>query len=206
VANRRRQLLDAAIWVFARKGYRRAAIRDIIDRARVARGTFYLYFDSKEDVFLSVLDDFHAQLQRMVESPDAPVPLAEHNGRAMLQRSLRRWLQLFAEHRDAARIVLKEAIAIDPRFEAGFVRVRQLGAEYFAERFRRFQARGFISRAVPADLLAHIQMGIVDGAVNAYVLTDASIDLEALAGRLAAFEWDGMRPPEGSTIDAPASS
>ena len=52
---RRQQLLEAATWVFARKGYRRAGISDIIARAGVARGTFYLYFDSKEQVFLAIV-------------------------------------------------------------------------------------------------------------------------------------------------------
>jgi AcrR family transcriptional regulator len=52
---RRHQLLEAATWVFARKGYRRAGVSDIIARARVARGTFYLYLDSKEQVFLAIV-------------------------------------------------------------------------------------------------------------------------------------------------------
>ena len=40
-----------------------AGVSDIIDRADVARGTFYLYFDSKEEVFLAIVEDFHERHQ-----------------------------------------------------------------------------------------------------------------------------------------------
>jgi AcrR family transcriptional regulator len=188
-------LLDAAIWTFARKGYRRAAISDIIARAGVARGTFYLYFPGKESIFLAILDDFHERLHRMLQAPEPPVPLAEHNGRAMLQRTLRRWLQQFAAHRDAAVVVLKEATSIDPRFEAGALRIRELGLAYFAERFRRCQRRGLMSDTVPADVLAQLQMGMIDAAVSGYVLGAVSTDVDALARQLAMFAWNGLRPP-----------
>ena len=48
---RRRQILEAAKHVFADAGYHGASIHAIIDRADIARGTFYLYFESKSAVF-----------------------------------------------------------------------------------------------------------------------------------------------------------
>src|SRR5688572_27264678 len=123
---RRQQLLDAAIGAFARKGYRATAISDIIARADVARGTFYLYFDSKEQVFLAIVEDVHHRMKRMIAEPDAAVPLAEPHGRALLQSGFRRWLAFFAGHREAAAVILKEATSIDPKFEAGLARLREL--------------------------------------------------------------------------------
>jgi hypothetical protein len=45
----RRRLLEAAEEVFGELGFRRASIAEIVRRAGVAQGTFYLYFDSKEE-------------------------------------------------------------------------------------------------------------------------------------------------------------
>jgi AcrR family transcriptional regulator len=195
---RRQQLLDAAAWTFARKGYRASAISDIIDRAQVARGTFYLYFDSKEQVFLAIVEDFHDRIKRMLEEPEGPVRLIEHNGQAMLQRSFRRWLELFAAHRDAAAVILKEATSIEARFEAGAARLRELALRHFAERFRRLQARGLVNTSVSPELVAHLQMAMIEELVIAFVLPESSpgssIDIEALAAELAAFEWNGIRP------------
>ena len=49
---RRAQVLRHAKRIFARKGYHRTNVADIIARARIARGTFYLYFQNKRDIFL----------------------------------------------------------------------------------------------------------------------------------------------------------
>ena len=196
-ARRRQQLMDAAVWTFARKGYRAAGVADIIARAGVARGTFYFYFDSKEQVFLAIVEDFHEGVRQMLDEPDAPVPLAEHHGRATLQRMFRRWLTFFAAHRDAAAVVLKEATSIDPRFEASLVRLRAQGLDYFVARFRRFQARGLVTGFLSAELVAHLQLGMLDEVVNSYVLRDEGLDIDALAGQLAAFAWDGIRPDRG---------
>src|SRR5690606_8287650 len=57
---RRRQLLDAARDVFAEKGYVAATVDDVVARCGVARGTFYLYFDDKLDVFGALVSDFFA--------------------------------------------------------------------------------------------------------------------------------------------------
>ncbi|MGE0869688.1 MAG: TetR/AcrR family transcriptional regulator [Kofleriaceae bacterium] len=78
---RRRQILAAAKAVFADSGYHGASINAIIERAQIARGTFYLYFESKSAVFDSILDqalaDLRARIHRIdVETPGAPAPQA----------------------------------------------------------------------------------------------------------------------------------
>src|SRR5690606_25495730 len=47
-AERREAILSAAKTVFRDKGYHQASVHDIIDEAQIARGTFYLYFSSKD--------------------------------------------------------------------------------------------------------------------------------------------------------------
>ncbi len=55
VTARRRQILEAAVVVFAEKGYHRATIKDIARHAGVADGTIYNYFKNKQDIMLSVV-------------------------------------------------------------------------------------------------------------------------------------------------------
>jgi TetR/AcrR family fatty acid metabolism transcriptional regulator len=57
VADRRRDLLDAAVRVFARKGFRAARVGDIAKEAGVAHGLLYHYFGSKEDVLETIFRD-----------------------------------------------------------------------------------------------------------------------------------------------------
>ena len=55
-ADKHALILDAAIRVFAEKGFHRARISDIADAAGVADGTIYLYFDNKEHLLLSIFE------------------------------------------------------------------------------------------------------------------------------------------------------
>jgi len=71
--------MTAAKHVFAEAGYHGASINAIIERAQIARGTFYLYFESKSAVFDSILDqamaDLRARIRRIeVDDKDAPAP------------------------------------------------------------------------------------------------------------------------------------
>lgn len=194
---RRQQLLEAATWVFARKGYRNTGVSDIIARAKVARGTFYLYFTSKEQVFNAIVDDFHRRITQAVEAvDDAATTAAPAGPRALLEASFRRWLEFFAANRDAATVILKEASSIDPRFEKGFAELRQSTVRHFAARYRRFQELGFVRASISPELMAHLLIGMFDEVLNAFVLRSPTLDLDTLAAQLADFEWNGIRRKE----------
>jgi AcrR family transcriptional regulator len=56
--DRRQDLLDAAVKVFEAKGISEATVADITEAAGVAKGTFYLYFDSKEHLLAALREQF----------------------------------------------------------------------------------------------------------------------------------------------------
>jgi len=60
-AENRTKLMAAARRVFAEKGYGAATARDIVRATDLASGTFYNYFDDKDDAFRAVLDEFTQQ-------------------------------------------------------------------------------------------------------------------------------------------------
>src|SRR5712691_425316 len=55
--DKRRRILQAAVKVFARKGYFAARVAEIAEKAGVADGTIYLYFGGKEDILVSLFDE-----------------------------------------------------------------------------------------------------------------------------------------------------
>src|SRR5579859_2860276 len=64
---RREQVLRHAKRIFARKGYHRTNIADIIARARIARGTFYLYFQNKKELFEELLEQTLGELRHRIQ-------------------------------------------------------------------------------------------------------------------------------------------
>jgi AcrR family transcriptional regulator len=192
---RRHQLLAAATAVFAKRGYRAAGISDIVAAAGAARGTFYLYFEGKAQVFLAIADDFYHRLEQAIQSGDAPSSRTDHaDGRAVLRASFRHWFEFFHQYRQAAAVILKEAPAVDPRFDRGIATLRQTAVAHFTDRFRRFQALGLLRASLSPDIAAHLQIGMFEELVKAFVLNAVNPDLDALADQMADFEWNGVRP------------
>jgi len=108
---RREQVLRHAKRIFARKGYHRTNIADIIARARIARGTFYLYFENKRDLFeellAQVLDELRRRIQRLRVGPGEPDPVEQ------LRANLRRVLGLVLAERELTDILLNHATGFD---------------------------------------------------------------------------------------------
>ncbi|HVC70925.1 MAG TPA: TetR/AcrR family transcriptional regulator [Acidimicrobiales bacterium] len=86
-----RKLLDAAMVVFARRGYHAARVDDIVKLAKTSHGTFYLYFSNKEDL-LRALAGEAGEVVAALDNALGPVG-PDHQG----WRELRRWMEGFSE-------------------------------------------------------------------------------------------------------------
>jgi AcrR family transcriptional regulator len=73
--NRREKILDAAIRVFGEKGFSAASVEDIARQASIGKGTIYLYFKSKDEVFENILAErsFVPMLAEDIVDLDLPV-------------------------------------------------------------------------------------------------------------------------------------
>ncbi len=111
--SRRTHILDAALSVFAAKGYRRATIRDVAQAAGVADGTIYGSFSGKEALLLALLDPLDALASPPLPTSDAPA--------SPLRMALRQRLSAFTPRLlDALRVVLAEAL-VDPQLRVMLV-------------------------------------------------------------------------------------
>jgi AcrR family transcriptional regulator len=189
---RRHQLLAAAARVFASRGYRAAGITDVVQTAGVARGTFYLYFEGKADVFLAIADDFYDRLEQAVDVHERE-PSLSADGRSTLHATFRRWLEFFHFNRHAAIVMLREAPAIDGRFDRGMAELRQTALSHFARCVRSLHERGLARPAPPPDVVAHLMVGMFEEITKTYVLDAAEPDLETLADALTDVAWNGLR-------------
>jgi AcrR family transcriptional regulator len=112
---RRREILDAAQRVFAERGYHGTSISDLVDAAGIARGTFYRYFDSKQQIFAELLDrlltDFRDSVVGVDTRPGAP-PIHEQ-----LVATVHRVFHAARSHRTVARLIFREAMAVDEAFD-----------------------------------------------------------------------------------------
>ncbi len=112
---RRRELLDVALRVFSERGYHETRVADLIEAAGVARGTFYLYFESKNAIFHELLDELLLRVRTSVvgvELGGGAPPL-----RDQLIVTLERVLTTFAQSPALTAFVLRVAVGLDPEID-----------------------------------------------------------------------------------------
>ena len=114
-AKRRQQVLDSAKEVFSKKGFHKASIADIVQKAGIARATFYLYFKNKRNLFHSLLEFLLQELDRRVETiklgEGHPPPLEQ------LRVNLTRVITFSMEEPQLIQILFHSAVGMDREFE-----------------------------------------------------------------------------------------
>jgi AcrR family transcriptional regulator len=158
--HRRRAVLDASLRIFGEKGYHATRISDLIEAAGIARGTFYLYFESKNAIFHELLDELLERIRAAVigvdTSPDAP-PI-----RDQLLEIVGRVLATFQAHPQLTRLVLRSAPGLDEEVD------RKLAAFYgrlhtwLADSLKEAQGLGFVrTDQLDVDVVAWCVLGAV---------------------------------------------
>ena len=155
----RRQILDAALHEFGERGFNDASIVGITGRAKVALGTFYTYFDSKEEVFRAVVGD----LSELVKTRVAPMLEGDGDAIDRERRALAALLGLIASRKSVYRII-DEAEFVDP---AGYERHYTGAAERIERRLRDAAARGEV-RKEETDFAEEVRAWAIMGA-NVFV-------------------------------------
>ena len=67
---KREQILEAAVQVFASRGFHKSRVADVARAAEVADGTIYLYFKSKDDILISI---FEEKMAEMIDQAEAVI-------------------------------------------------------------------------------------------------------------------------------------
>ena len=160
-ADRRQRLVDAAWRRIGAAGYRETTVDDVCEEAGVSKGTFYGYFDTKQDLFLALVDEETEALNAVaVELAASDITGAER---------VRRFTQAMLRVGDEpARVQLRadlwSALAADPalreRFADAVERRRTLLREWIA---LSIAAGSLTIDAGRANALASILIALADG-------------------------------------------
>jgi AcrR family transcriptional regulator len=99
---RKQSICDAAMRVVARKGMKNVTVQDIADEAGVAKGTIYIYFQSREEILAKTMDRATEKLvEKLAEACRTCLSFRE-----VLEQRVRTQLQHFEENRDFFRLYL----------------------------------------------------------------------------------------------------
>src|SRR5947208_2578022 len=164
--DKRERILGAAERIFARHGFFAAKVADVAKEAGVADGTIYLYFDSKDELLISLFERRMLQVSQALRTA-----IAGKSPRDQLRAFIKAYLQLVHDEPTAA-----EVLTIELRQSSKFMKEYDNAA--FADFLRLLggiisaaQDSGDVDGSIPAHVAARMIFGMLDELALAWVLT-----------------------------------
>ncbi len=155
---RRRQILDAAIACFRRRGFHQATMQEICAEASISAGALYRYFASKAEIIGTIAEDKHGDSDRMFLNASRDSGLLD-----ALSLIARDFFEKFAEG-DGALIadIFAEAMR-DENVAAPLLKINNQSLEYCIEAIKAAQARGEVDRKLDPAEAANTLFAALEG-------------------------------------------
>ena len=167
---RKRQILDAAVRVFARNGYHASRVGDVAEEAGVAYGLVYHYFDSKEAVLRSIFVETWTGMLGTIEAIEAGEESAREQLRKVIELVLRTWRR----DPDLVRVLVRE-VTRAPQLNREIDEI-ELAFAALQRIVERGQQRGEFRDDVDPRLTAWILYGAMEEILTGWVLGRLAAD------------------------------
>lgn len=180
---RREQLLQVALEVFAHQGFHGTSMNDVADAAGVTKPVLYQHFDSKRSLYLALLEEVG---ERLISEVTAAT-LGVTDGRSQTERGFRAYFRWVARDHDAFRLLFGSGARRD---------------EEFNDAVRRFTAAAAaaIAPLIAADInpehqktVAHGLVGLAEGVSRRFVESGQRFDPDVVARQVSDLAWAGLR-------------
>jgi AcrR family transcriptional regulator len=201
---RRQAILDAALAVFADKGYAGATLDEVAERAEFCKGTLYNYFPGgKEEILFALIDDAYDGMVALIETY-----FDEHPGlpaRRLFHGFIARFIGHFFERQAVFALIIKEVQRLMLEDEGQrppqLFRHRERFVDALAGPIRAAMDDGTLHRHDPRAV-AHLLMGNVHGVMMASLCAPEGKssfppDPEAGADFITSILFDGLLTPAG---------
>ncbi len=173
---KRQEILDAALRVFARKGFKNTKMIDIAEEAGIGKGTIYEYFRHKDEMLLAAFANYIQQgdavVKAVLASPRSPVD--------KIQEILRGTVEVYGRDPEVARVFfdfwavgMQNAEQPEIDFRPIYARYRALSRELLAQAVAAGQVRGTIS-----EHTASILIGVVEGLFLQWIVDPSAFSLQ----------------------------
>lgn len=196
---RQRQVLEVAAGVFARKGYRAANVTDIVNGAGIGRGTFYLYFSSKQEVFLALVEQYFTDLSGLLAENRFRLEMASKGpGGNMLEvwrENILRILQYHKDNPDVTSVVYRDAVGSDGHFSSRVRELADVANLQLKKMLEKLNEIGVL-RECNLEVAVTILMGSVVSVTMKHVIEDDGIELETLADELMSYHMRALLSEE----------
>jgi len=186
---KRKKILDAATKVFARVGFSNTRIQDVAQEAGIAHGTVYLYFKSKDDLFISIFQESLGELIDYISSEVQKKDSAEDKLRRMISLQL----DVIEENPDLTKLILIEF----PR-TGNFLTDRNIDVlsnyiDVIGDVLRNGIEEGIFSTNVKPDIIATMIYAAMQGIATRWILDGMSYSIKTIDVEISEIFLKGLK-------------
>ena len=186
----REKILAAAKQVFAQKGYAGTSIAEVVKKSKLARGTFYLHFQSVEQVLNALLQEIFIDIQRYLT--DLQVESLDHkNFKLQLGALAKSLLSVFQNHKETV-ILLLTTMNAEPKIRTQTVWFQELMQASIRVMLDRGVASGRLKK-FDTELMSFLVSGGLREVLSQWLLYGRySKDIEAKVDEMIGIYMNGV--------------
>jgi AcrR family transcriptional regulator len=193
---RPQEILEAALRVFAERGYRTTRLEDVGEAAGVTKGTIYHYFANKEELLLRAINMYH---ERAFGQASETLRDGTGSAAARIGQLVRTWFAGVSRERMAVRTLLLQSVAHEaPEVYRQWLTSCSAGTEVITSLIEEGQASGEFRRDADATVAARVlQCGLLLQSVwqqHAPDVPGMGIDNERMVESATELFLHGLRP------------
>ena len=159
----RNLLYDTAASLFARKGYKGTSIRDLALALDLQKSSLYHYFDSKEELLFSILDECMTEALQEIETLCA----LHISPMEKLQKFMQYYTSFYAGDRDRLILLVNELDCLGPDYRQTLIQKERRYMQALNEIFLELQEQG-IMKSIPPSVASFAFFGMVHSTYKWY--------------------------------------
>lgn len=199
--DKRARILDAAVRVFASRGFYNATVAEIAREAKVADGTIYLYFKGKEDLLLRL---FEEKMGELLAQARAAVD-AEADAPKKLDRFIKLHLQLVEKNPELAQVLIVELRQNVATLKGPEKATLAAYLDLVAQVVREGQEKGELQAVASPATIKRAVFGALDELALFWLMSGRKGPLKKTASEVALFFVRGLLPAGGARKGSPAT-
>ncbi|WP_188207581.1 TetR/AcrR family transcriptional regulator [Alkalibacillus aidingensis] len=170
---KKKRIIAASVDLFAEKGFHATSVQEIVGRANVAKGSFYNYFQSKNELVHSIYDYYYAVIQEQMD-------VAKQEGgspKESLAKQLEVFYKVLLENKPLINMMINEKIPLGEDMEGLLINIRRQNHEWLRTNVKAIY--GERVRPYLLDVIVVLE-GMLQGYANWLINDEESVDLNRL--------------------------
>ncbi|MFZ5824996.1 MAG: TetR/AcrR family transcriptional regulator [Bacillota bacterium] len=184
---KRRAIVEIAVEEFAAHDYRSVSISRIVERAGIAKGSFYQYFADKKDLHMYLLQLAGEEKLKMLAGLRPPE--GQTSFFDFYRWAVSAGLQFEAEHPQLSRMAYRALYGELPHRDETYARLKQQSHDYLKRQIQEAVDRGELDPAIDVDLAAFI-FSVATAELSTYIFQRLAINPVELAEKGTRKSWD----------------